>query len=159
MLHSDDWLKADVVGYSLESFDFIFMIHLMKTIFGVSNDLNNALQRKDQDIFNTITEFDEASMDLLVCRASLIPVDDSKSFYKEKIIALAKLYPSESLNYGKDDKFQRLKDLRKPSKEMVRLNKNKVFDHVYLLINLVLILFITPPNQTAETSGGGGFHL
>ena len=44
---SDDRLKADVVSYALESFDFIFMIHLMKTIFGVANDLNNALQRKD----------------------------------------------------------------------------------------------------------------
>ncbi|XP_023744294.1 uncharacterized protein LOC111892488 [Lactuca sativa] len=51
---SDNRLKADVVGYSLESFDFIFMIHLMKTIFGVANDLNNALQRKDQDIVNVM---------------------------------------------------------------------------------------------------------
>ncbi|XP_023736054.1 uncharacterized protein LOC111883960 [Lactuca sativa] len=232
---SDDRLKADVVGYSLESFDFIFMIHLMKTIFGVANDLNNALQRKDQDIVNamvlvTLTKqqlqqvrdngwepllssfisfyekncikapnmedvyvptgrkkrgklhttnlhhfrvevfvaiidlqlqelknrFDEVSMDLLVNMATLSPVDDFKSFDKEKVIALAKLYPSEFSsvelvrlgdqleNYiydmKKDDRFQGLKDLKELSKEMVRSNKDKVFDHVYLLIKLVLIL-------------------
>ncbi|XP_023737843.1 uncharacterized protein LOC111885848 [Lactuca sativa] len=185
---SDDRLKADVVAYSLESFDFIFMIHLMKTIFDVENDLNNALQRKVQDIVNAMSlvtltrrrlqevgdngwepllssvitfcekncieapnmedvyiptvfvaiidlqlqelknRFDEVSMDLLVYMASLSPIDDFKSFDKEKIITLAKLYPSEFssvelvrlgdqldkyiYNMKKDDIFQGLKDLK-----------------------------------------------
>ncbi|XP_023764860.3 uncharacterized protein LOC111913372 [Lactuca sativa] len=52
---TDDWLKVDVVGYLPESFDFIFMIHLMKTIFDDANDLNNALQTKDQDIVNAMS--------------------------------------------------------------------------------------------------------
>nr|KAJ0222367.1 hypothetical protein LSAT_V11C200065820 [Lactuca sativa] len=92
--------------------------------------------------------FDEVSMELLVNMASLSP--------KEKVIALAKLYPSEFSsvelvrlgdqvdNYiydmKKDDRFQGLKDLKELSKVMVRSNKDKVFDHVYLLIKLVLIL-------------------
>ena len=51
----DDKLKAQVVLGSLESFDFIFMAHFMLTIFGYTNDLCVALQRKEQDIVNAIS--------------------------------------------------------------------------------------------------------
>ncbi|XP_057533120.1 uncharacterized protein LOC130811009 [Amaranthus tricolor] len=51
----DDKLKAQVVLGSLESFDFIFMTHFMLTIFGYTNDLCVALQRKEQDIVNAIS--------------------------------------------------------------------------------------------------------
>ncbi|XP_057532215.1 uncharacterized protein LOC130810250 [Amaranthus tricolor] len=43
----DDKLKAQVVLGSLESFDFILMAHFMLTIFGYTNDLCVALQRKE----------------------------------------------------------------------------------------------------------------
>ncbi|XP_048503095.1 uncharacterized protein LOC125498842 [Beta vulgaris subsp. vulgaris] len=46
----DDKAKAQGIVYSLESFDFVFMAQLMFTIFGYTNDLCLALQRKDQDI-------------------------------------------------------------------------------------------------------------
>ncbi|XP_057518206.1 uncharacterized protein LOC130799115 [Amaranthus tricolor] len=51
----DDKLKAQVVLGSLESFDFIFMAYFMLTIFGYTNDLCVALQRKEQDIVNAIS--------------------------------------------------------------------------------------------------------
>ncbi|GJY90603.1 zinc finger MYM-type protein 1-like protein [Tanacetum coccineum] len=41
-----DKLKAEGVSFAIESFDFIFMAHLMKTMFGVANELNVALQNK-----------------------------------------------------------------------------------------------------------------
>ncbi|XP_074351509.1 uncharacterized protein LOC141690625 [Apium graveolens] len=38
----------------LQSFDFIFSMHLMKVIFGITNELSFALQRKEQDIVNAM---------------------------------------------------------------------------------------------------------
>ncbi|XP_042032211.1 uncharacterized protein LOC121778885 [Salvia splendens] len=51
---SDDKAKALGVLYSIESFDFNFMAQLMTTIFGYTNDLCLALQRRDQDIINAM---------------------------------------------------------------------------------------------------------
>ena len=39
---------------SIQSFDFVFSLHLMKNILGITNDLSQALQRKDQDIINAM---------------------------------------------------------------------------------------------------------
>ena len=36
------------------SFDFIFVLHLMRTQLSISADLSNALQRKEQDILNAM---------------------------------------------------------------------------------------------------------
>ncbi|XXG68310.1 hypothetical protein AAC387_Pa06g1426 [Persea americana] len=38
----------------LESFEFAFNMHLMRDILGVTNELSNALQRKDQDLVNAM---------------------------------------------------------------------------------------------------------
>ncbi|XP_042003740.1 uncharacterized protein LOC121752705 [Salvia splendens] len=51
---SDDKAKAQGVLYSIESFGFIFMAQLMTTIFGYTNYLCLALQRRDQDIINAM---------------------------------------------------------------------------------------------------------
>ncbi|GKC31335.1 zinc finger MYM-type protein 1-like protein, partial [Tanacetum coccineum] len=51
----DDQLKAETVSYALESFDFVFLAHLMKRLSGVANDLNYALQKKDQDIVEAMS--------------------------------------------------------------------------------------------------------
>ena len=51
---SEDKFKAQIVLGSLESFDFIFMAHLMLTILRYTNDLCVALQRKEQDLVNAI---------------------------------------------------------------------------------------------------------
>jgi hypothetical protein len=39
---------------SFRSFEFVFMAHLMQEIFGYTEDLNRALQKKDQDIVNAL---------------------------------------------------------------------------------------------------------
>ncbi|CAM8942367.1 unnamed protein product [Rhodiola kirilowii] len=39
----------------LQSFDFIFMLYLMVEILGITNGLNVALQRRDQDILNALS--------------------------------------------------------------------------------------------------------
>ncbi|KAH7690448.1 Ribonuclease H-like protein [Dioscorea alata] len=38
----------------MESFEFIFILHLMIKVLGLTNDLSNALQQKDQNIVNAI---------------------------------------------------------------------------------------------------------
>ena len=38
----------------IKSYDFIFRLHFMKTVLGITNDLSVVLQRKDQDIVNAM---------------------------------------------------------------------------------------------------------
>ncbi|XP_022883726.1 zinc finger MYM-type protein 1-like [Olea europaea var. sylvestris] len=42
-------------GLNQQSFEFVFNLHLMRTILGISNELSMALQRKDQDIVNAMS--------------------------------------------------------------------------------------------------------
>jgi len=52
-----DWKIRDQASNLLryfQSFDFVFYLHLMLTILGITNTLSLALQRKDQDIVNAI---------------------------------------------------------------------------------------------------------
>ncbi|XP_021724324.1 zinc finger MYM-type protein 1-like [Chenopodium quinoa] len=51
---SEDKFKAQIVLGQLESFDFVFIAYLMLTIFGYTNDLCVAFQRKEQDIVNAM---------------------------------------------------------------------------------------------------------
>ena len=38
----------------LESFDFVFKMHLMRDLLGITDELSKTLQRKDQDIVNAM---------------------------------------------------------------------------------------------------------
>ena len=40
---------------SIQSFDFIFHVHLMKTILGITNDLSQTQQEKYQNIVNAMS--------------------------------------------------------------------------------------------------------
>lgn len=51
---STEAIQAQTMLTSFESFEFVFMAHLMLTIFGYTDDLSNALQKRDQDIVNAI---------------------------------------------------------------------------------------------------------
>ncbi|KAL6627137.1 hypothetical protein ACP70R_030863 [Stipagrostis hirtigluma subsp. patula] len=53
--HKDDWGKIHAVCGAIESFDFIFMAHLMLVILGYTDDLCQSLQRKEQDIVNAMS--------------------------------------------------------------------------------------------------------
>ncbi|GMP24744.1 hypothetical protein CsSME_00001906 [Camellia sinensis var. sinensis] len=46
--------KANVLLVSIQSFEFVFNLHLMKTILVITSELSQALQRKDQDIVNAM---------------------------------------------------------------------------------------------------------
>ena len=58
---SEDGINAEQRGEEnvlldlLQSFEFVFNLHLMRSILGITNELSQALQRKDQDIVNAMT--------------------------------------------------------------------------------------------------------
>ncbi|XP_078166184.1 uncharacterized protein LOC144560818 [Carex rostrata] len=48
----DQKTEANRLVKFLQDFDFVFLLHLMKNVLGITNELCLALQRKDQDIEN-----------------------------------------------------------------------------------------------------------
>ncbi|KAI0497630.1 hypothetical protein KFK09_020863 [Dendrobium nobile] len=53
-VHDQQSVEAGVLIDIMESFDFIFMMYLMIAILGITNELSQSLQRKDQDIENAM---------------------------------------------------------------------------------------------------------
>ena len=52
--NSEQKYEAQILINSILSFDFVFNMHLMKNILGITNDLSQVLQRKYQDIVNAM---------------------------------------------------------------------------------------------------------
>jgi hypothetical protein len=46
-LYSEQRVEANLLIQSLQTFEFAFNLHLMKSVFGITNELSQALQRKD----------------------------------------------------------------------------------------------------------------
>ena len=46
--------KANTYVNLIQTFDFVFMLILMKTLLGITCELSMALQRKDHDIVNAM---------------------------------------------------------------------------------------------------------
>ncbi|KAM3263254.1 zinc finger MYM-type protein 1-like [Capsicum annuum] len=118
--------KASALGFlrSYQTFETIFLLHLMTDVLGIINDLNMSLQKKEQDIANAMilvqvakrilqalrdNEFDpilkknlqklndhfnEVTSDLINGVACLKPIDTFSSFDIQKILVMAKLYPN-----------------------------------------------------------------
>ncbi|KAJ8766109.1 hypothetical protein K2173_020625 [Erythroxylum novogranatense] len=122
-------------------FEFLFVLHLMIKILGITKGLSQVLQKKDQNIVNAMhlvkvskymfivrgrsrhrsedmtnlhhyrvelfysvidmqlqelnNRFDEVNTSLLLCMACLDPKDSFSAFDMDKLIELAKFYPSE----------------------------------------------------------------
>ncbi|KAI0510290.1 hypothetical protein KFK09_010891 [Dendrobium nobile] len=53
-IHDQQSVEAGVLINAMESFDFVLTLHLMIDILGITNELSQALQRKDQDIINAM---------------------------------------------------------------------------------------------------------
>ncbi|KAJ4808671.1 General transcription factor 2-related zinc finger protein [Rhynchospora pubera] len=47
--------EANRLKKFMEDFDFVLMMHLMKNVLGITNELSLALQKKDQDIENAMS--------------------------------------------------------------------------------------------------------
>jgi hypothetical protein len=53
-LYSEQRAEANILIQSLQTFEFAFNLHLMKSVLGITNEISQALQRKDQDILNAM---------------------------------------------------------------------------------------------------------
>ncbi|XP_075645560.1 uncharacterized protein LOC142616631 [Castanea sativa] len=67
-LDSDQRAEANILIGLLQTFEFVFDLHLMKGVLGISNELSQALQRKDQDIVNAMKLVDISKQRLQVMR-------------------------------------------------------------------------------------------
>ncbi|XP_072147449.1 uncharacterized protein [Setaria viridis] len=113
--------------------------------------------------------FDEVNMELLSCMSALNPSNSFASFDAQKVCRLAEFYPkdifgSELLKLGlqldtyidvmrQDDRFSGLENLVDLSVKLVETNRHKVYDLVYLLIKLVLILPVATASVERAFSG------
>ena len=71
------------------SFDFVFVAHLMKDIIALTNGLNLALQKSDQDIVNAMTMVDVTKRNLQEMR------DDGWDYHMSIITSFVKKYDIE----------------------------------------------------------------
>jgi hypothetical protein len=53
-LYSEQRAEANILIQPLQTFEFAFNLHLMKSVLEITNELFQALQTKDQDILNTM---------------------------------------------------------------------------------------------------------
>ncbi|XP_075076991.1 uncharacterized protein LOC142163716 [Nicotiana tabacum] len=103
--------RAKAMGYlrACQTFEVAFMLHLMTDVLAITNELNEFLQKKEQDITNAMLlievakrrlqkfngRFDEVTTNLLHGVACLNPIDSFSSFDIKKIMKMAKLYPDD----------------------------------------------------------------
>ncbi|XP_019085803.1 PREDICTED: uncharacterized protein LOC109126575 [Camelina sativa] len=100
--------------------------------------------------------FNEVNTELLICVASLSPIDAFSEFDHSKLLRLSKFYPDDfssgefiSLeqelsiyidNVRNDDRFSNLKNLGDLARLLVETRKHMSYPLVYRLLKLVLIL-------------------
>ena len=76
--NSEQRLEANNLLELMLSFDFIFSLHLMRSLLGITDELSKALQRKDQDIVNAMSL-------VKVCKQRLQMIRDTRwdSFFEQ----------------------------------------------------------------------------
>ena len=130
----------------------------MLVILGHTNELSQSLQKRYQDIViqELNNRFDEVNMELLICMSCLNPINSFASYDAHKIMRLAEFYPKDisstdlirlEFQLGtfiddmrRDDRFKCLKSLGELSVKLVETQKHVLYDLVYLLLKMVLIL-------------------
>ncbi|XP_070665674.1 uncharacterized protein [Malus domestica] len=112
----------------------------------------------DSQLTELNDRFNETSTELLICLASLSPNNSFAAFDKEKLLRLAQLYPQDftkqdllaledqldiyihSMRSRSD--FSQLQSISDLAKKMVEKRLHRVFQYVYLLIELALVLSV-----------------
>ncbi|XP_070673170.1 uncharacterized protein [Malus domestica] len=65
---NDTVAKANRLLKDIQSFEFVFLLFLMKSILGITNDLSQALQKDDQEIVNAMALVNTCKEQLLYMR-------------------------------------------------------------------------------------------
>ncbi|KAK4606302.1 hypothetical protein RGQ29_000516 [Quercus rubra] len=132
---SDQKVEDRSIIRSILAFEFVFALHLMKNILGITNELSqrNTQQKTNLhhyrvELFYTAinmqlqelnNRFSEANTNLLLCMACLNPSNSFVAFDKEKLIRLA----NEPL-----------------AEKLVSIRKHETYPLIYLLVKLTLTL-------------------
>ncbi|XP_060210506.1 uncharacterized protein LOC132637434 [Lycium barbarum] len=123
----EDSCKATGYLRVCQTFEIAFILHLMRDILAITNEINESLQKKEQYIENAMLlvkvakkrfqdlreegwiidwqlqefndRFNEERTDLLIGVACLNPVDSFSSFDINKILRMVELYPDD---FGED---------------------------------------------------------
>ncbi|XP_028117856.1 uncharacterized protein LOC114315439 [Camellia sinensis] len=172
-LNSEQRAEANILLDSIQSFEFVFNLHLMKTILAITSELSQILQWKDQDIVNAMNLVQISKVRLQKMRESgwTYLLDDILSFCEKheidvpqmedmkKLIHLAEFYPKEFssvelmvlndqldtyiIDMLSNSEFSMLNEIADLAKKMVETRRDKVYPLVYLFLTLALILPVT----------------
>ncbi|GKE31572.1 zinc finger MYM-type protein 1-like protein, partial [Tanacetum coccineum] len=168
--------EADSAYTYLKSFEFVFILHLMKEIMGKIDILCQALQKKSQDIFNAIelvsatkeslSEFrnngDQAT-ELLKLSSTLVP---NKVFNIDDICLIEKYYQADfteqerlqlkyelelfSIKRQNNPKLSGAATIAELCEILVKIEKRESYSLLARLIRLILTLLVS----TATTERG-----
>ncbi|KAL7104054.1 hypothetical protein ACP275_08G220400 [Erythranthe tilingii] len=142
--------QASILLRNIVCFDVAFVLHLMRSILGITNDLSQALQNKDQDLANAmklvifakdrLQELREGGCDDLL--------QETSSFCVQNNILIPNM-EDDFVLYSRDGRvsckgmLEVIKTFRISSRlaeKLVAKRKNVTYPLVYLLLKLSLIL-------------------
>ncbi|XP_028118220.1 zinc finger MYM-type protein 1-like [Camellia sinensis] len=125
--NSEQRAEANVLLDSIQSFEFVFNLHLMKTILAITSELLQALQRKDQDIVNAMNLVQISKVQLQKMREmELMVFNDQLDTYIIDMLS--------------SSEFSILNEIADLAKKMVETRSDKIYPLVYLLLTLALVL-------------------
>ncbi|KAL5582890.1 hypothetical protein UlMin_015332 [Ulmus minor] len=127
--NSEQRFEANNLLQLMLTFEFVFSLHLMKTLLGITNELSKALQRKDQDIIN--------AMNLVkICKQRLqLMRDDGWDSIFSQVSTFCGIH--EILIPNMDDTFVAQGRSRRKSPEVTNLHHFRV-DMFYSVIDMQL---------------------
>nr|KAJ0213818.1 hypothetical protein LSAT_V11C400223710 [Lactuca sativa] len=142
----------------LKSLDFVFCLHLMVDILGVTDHLNTILQRKDQDIVDAMNQRKLLGF-VLKKQVKVVDLEDEyfNGYIHRRDNENGYIYPKEFPteyhrrlvevklgNYIKDvredERFNDLKNIGDFAKKSVEVKNHIISPKIYLLVKLTLIL-------------------
>ncbi|XP_062103499.1 uncharacterized protein LOC133814571 [Humulus lupulus] len=108
-LNSEQKYEASIMLQMVQTYDFVFSLHLVKNILGITNELSQVLQKGDQDIVNAMKLVKICKKQLHMMRdngwdslieevsnfSCLSPANSFSTFDKGKLIRLAQPYPCD----------------------------------------------------------------
>ncbi|CAN6697723.1 unnamed protein product [Malus baccata var. baccata] len=88
--NQDNFEEASKLFHDLQTFDFVFHLFFMRLILGITNELSQALQKKDQDIVNAMALVEVCKQRLQSLRDDDFGdlLDDVKKFCEEHDIVV-----------------------------------------------------------------------
>ncbi|XP_062080273.1 uncharacterized protein LOC133785028 [Humulus lupulus] len=127
--NSEQRFEASNLLSLMLTFDFIFSLHLMKALLGITNELSKALQRKDQDIANAMKLVE-------ICKKRLQAMRDNEwdSFLNQVSTFCAKYNVDVP---DMDDTFVAQGRSRRKTQEMTNLHHYRV-EFFFVVIDIQL---------------------